>query len=62
VDYLKNKQLNSNVDALYLESNLLMKAAYVLGLPFHASYAPLAIGESLDWLDKKIIETQPIVK
>jgi hypothetical protein len=62
VDYLRNKQLNSNVDAQYLESNLLMKAAYLLGLPFHASYAPLAIGESLDWLDKKIIETQPIVK
>jgi pimeloyl-ACP methyl ester carboxylesterase len=62
VDYLKNKQLNRNVDAQYLESNLMMKTAYWVGLPFHASYAPLAIGESLEWLDQKIIETQPLVE
>jgi pimeloyl-ACP methyl ester carboxylesterase len=61
-DYLRNKQMNPDVDAQYLESNPVMWSARLLGLPYHASYAPLAIGESLDWLQKKTAETQSLAK
>ena len=61
-DYFKNTQLMTNVDAQYLQSNLLMVAAHLAGQSYHVLYAPLAIGESLEWLDKKIIETQSLVK
>jgi hypothetical protein len=58
-DYLKSTQSRSNVDSDYLASNEVMKAAhYLAGQTYHALYAPLAFGESLEWLDNKIRETK----
>ena len=58
-DYLKSTQPRSNVDSAYLASNEVMKAAhYLAGQTYHALYAPLAFGESLEWLDNKIRETK----
>lgn len=58
-DYLKSTQSGSNVDSAYLASNEVMKAAHFFaGQTYHALYAPLAFGESLEWLDNKIRETK----
>lgn len=61
-DYFKKNQLMTNVDSQYLNSNAIMWAANLAGQSYHVLYAPLAMGESLEWLDKKIKETQTLAR
>lgn len=61
-DYFKNTQLKTNVDSVYLSSNVVMWAANLAGQSYHVLYAPLALGESLEWLDKKIKETETLAR
>ena len=61
-DYFRKTQLKTNVDSVYLNSNVVMWAAHLAGQSYHVLYAPLALGESLEWLDKKIKETQTMAR
>jgi|GEM_PF-1686461 len=62
MDYFSKIQLMTNVEAQYLSSNAVMWAAHLAGQSYHVLYAPLALGESLEWLDKKVKETQTLAR
>lgn len=61
-EYFKGTLLKTNVDSQYLSSNPVMWAAHLAGQSYHVLYAPVALGESLEWLDKKIKETETLAK
>ena len=60
--YMKDIQLKSNVDSVYLDSHLVMRAGNLAGYSYHNLYATIAIGESLEWLDNKIKGTQSLAE
>jgi hypothetical protein len=62
IRYFKETRLKANIDSQYLNTNAVMWAAHLAGQSYHVLYAPLALGESLDWLDKKIKESSTSVK